>query len=134
MGMNMAISFLDDVHEGRKGLPMYFRGKGAHLNRMVGCIVMELSEFSHGGLHSNFEKFLEPGFETVGFGKCGTNDVGVGIVKSLAKRIWENRGWVIVPVACIDCAMHGAVLVGPIGIGFGVETDFCDSGWEWYLC
>jgi hypothetical protein len=42
---------------------MVFGGEGACMNGMVGCVVVELSELCHGGLLTNFAKFLEPGFE-----------------------------------------------------------------------
>jgi hypothetical protein len=121
MGANTAILFLDNVHEGRKGLPMVFGGEGACVNRMVGYVVVELSEFSHGSLLSNFAKFLEPGFETVGLVKGGTNNVGVEIMKrchaqDVHVRIWVDRGYVIIIVACADHDMHGAILVCPVGI------------------
>jgi hypothetical protein len=80
-GINRVISFLDYVHEGRKGLLMVFGGDGAHVNGMVGCVVVELSELCHGGLLSKFAKFLQPGIETVGLDKGSINDVGFGIMK-----------------------------------------------------
>jgi hypothetical protein len=61
--MNMDISFLDNVHKGRKGLPTFFSGEGVCVDGMVGCVVLELNDFSHGGLLSYFNKFLEPVFE-----------------------------------------------------------------------
>jgi hypothetical protein len=45
-GTNVAISFLGNVHEGKKVLLMVFGGEGACMNRMVGCVVVELSELS----------------------------------------------------------------------------------------
>jgi hypothetical protein len=120
-GTNAAISFLDDVHEGRKGLSMVFGGEGACVNMMVDCVVVELSELCHGCLLTNFSKFLEPGFETVGLGEGRTNNVWVGIIKhcniqDVHVRIRVDRRWVIVVVARADCNMHGAILIGPIGI------------------
>ncbi len=80
---------------------MVFWGEGACVNGMVGCVVMELSELSHVSLLSNVTKFLEPGFEAVGLGKGGTNDVGVKKMKNchaqdVHVRIWVNRGWVMI--------------------------------------
>jgi hypothetical protein len=82
---------------------------------------VELSEFSHGSLLSNFAKFLESGFEAVQLGKGGTNNVGVGIMKhchaqDVHERICVDRGWVIIVGACIDCDMHGAILLCPIKV------------------
>ncbi len=120
-GVNLVISFLDDLHKGKKGLPMVFRGDGAHMNGMVGGVVVELSEICHGGLLSNFAKILEPGFETVGLGEGGTNYVGVRIMKhchaqDMHVRIRVNRGWVIVVVARANHDMHSAILISPFVI------------------
>ncbi len=110
-GANMAILFLGNVHEKRNGLPMVFGGEGACVDGMVGCVVVELSEFSHGSLLSNFTEFLEPDFETVGLGKGGTNNVRVRIMKhchaqDMHVRIWVERGLVIVVVACANSDCH----------------------------
>jgi hypothetical protein len=125
---NTAIFFLDNVHERRKSLPTVFGGEGACVDRMVGCVVMELSEFSHGSLLSNYAEFLEPGFETVGLGKGSTNNFGVRIMKhchthDVHVRIWVDRGWVIIVMACANHDMHGAILICPVERqGVGSET------------
>ncbi len=100
---------------------LIFGGEGAHVSGMVGCLGVDLSKLCHGGLLFNYTKFLEPGVETVGLGKSGTNNVRVGIMnhcyaQDVRVRIWVDRGWVIVVVACTNCDMHSAVLISPIGI------------------
>ncbi len=66
-----------------------------------------------------FHQFFKPGFETVGLGKGGTNNVGVRIVKhchtqNMHVKIWLDRRWVDIVVACTDCDMHGAIFVVPL--------------------
>ncbi len=132
VGTNTAIFFLDDVHEGRKGLLMVFKGEGACVNGMVVCTVLELSELCHCSLLTNFTKFLEPGVETVGLGEGSTNNVWVGIMKHCYTQdvhvmIRVNRRWVIVVVARTDRDMHGAVLIGPVRIYDLLYL--CDAEW-----
>jgi hypothetical protein len=121
VGAYAAVSLVDNVDGGRKGLSMVIGGEGTCMNGMVGCVVVELSQLSHGSLFTNFAKFLEPGFETVGLGKGSTNDVWVGIMKhcyaqDMHVRILVDRRWVIIVVVHADHDMQGAVLIGPIGI------------------
>jgi hypothetical protein len=94
---------------------------------------MELSNFSHGGLLSNFTEFLEPGFETVGLGEGSTNNVGVRLVKhchtwNVHVRIWVDRGWVVIVVVCADRDMHGAILVGPSEYNLLLKLTFVMQG------
>ncbi len=86
---------------------MFFGGEGVGMDGVICCVVVQLGKFGDGGFFSNFPKFLESGFETVGSRKGGTKDVGVGIVKQCCTRnvdvwIWVDRGWVVIVVACVD--------------------------------
>ncbi len=109
------------------------------MDGMICCVVVQLDEFGDGVFFSNFPKFLESGFETVGLREGGTKDVGVRIVKQCYTQnvhvwIWVNRGWVVNVVACVDSDVYSANLVGPIGIPFVFETDLCDAGWDRNTC
>jgi hypothetical protein len=61
---------------------------------MVGCVVVELGELCHGGLLTNFAKFLEPSFETVGLGEGSTNNVWVGTMKHCYTQVMHVWIWV----------------------------------------
>jgi hypothetical protein len=47
------------------------------MDGVICCVVVQLDEIGDGGFFSDFPKFLESGFETVGLHEGGTKDVGV---------------------------------------------------------